>query len=85
MFHREFTKINIYGNSYQNVSITPLFLQPSVPYPAIFWECQFFDEVSEEKNHCVAGESAGVLENFGYFTFWTAQNITLVVNCLFLN
>ena len=33
----------------------------SVPYSAIFYWCRFFDEVSEEKNRCVAGESAGAL------------------------
>ena len=35
--------------------------QLSVPYPAIFWRCQFFDERSEEKNHCTAGESGAAL------------------------
>ena len=27
----------------------------TVLYPAIFGGCQFFDECSEEKNHCAAG------------------------------
>ena len=35
-----------------------------MPYSAIFWGSQFFDEVSEEKNRCVAGESAGLLWAF---------------------
>ena len=30
-------------------------------YLAIFGRCRFFDKVSEEKNHCVAGESVEVL------------------------
>ena len=33
----------------------------SVPYSAIFRGCRFFDKVSEEKNHFIAGESAGAL------------------------
>ena len=58
------------------------YLLLTVPYPAIFWGCQFFDEHSEEINSCVArefgrccklssvgsrGEAPG---SFGYFTFW---------------
>ena len=35
----------------------------SVPYPAIFLGCQFFDEPSKEKNHCAAGDSGGILAN----------------------
>ena len=61
----------------------------SVPHPAIFGVCRFFDKHSEENNHCAAGESGVVLAlpsgvqgqnpgNFGYFAFWIAQNITLL-------
>ena len=60
----------------------------SVPHPAIFGMCRFFDKHSEENKHCAAGESGVVLAllsgvqgqnpgNFGYFAFWIAQNITL--------
>ena len=33
----------------------------TVPYPAIFGGCRFFDGRSEEKNRCAAGESAAAL------------------------
>ena len=36
--------------------------QITVPYPAVFWGCWFFDECSKEKNHCTTGESGAVLE-----------------------
>ena len=33
-----------------------------MPYPAIFWGCQFFDELREEKKCCAAGESGAALQ-----------------------
>ena len=33
----------------------------SVLYPAIFGGCRFFEEHSEEKNHCAAREFGAVL------------------------
>ena len=36
-------------------------IDESVPYPAIFLGCRFFDERSEEKNRCAARESGAAL------------------------
>ena len=33
----------------------------TVPYPAIFGGCRFFDDRSKEKNRCAAGESGAAL------------------------
>ena len=60
------------------------FMVYAVLYPAIIWECCFFDERSKEKNCCAAGESEGdercskpylvgpgtkLQKIFGYFAF----------------
>ena len=61
-----------------------------VPCPAIFGGAGFFDERSEEKNCCAAGESGTGCSKPSpvgpdYFAFWITQNIAWTVICLFLD